>query len=333
MSQQQRVPSWLSTSAAYTWRVLVLLIGATVMLAVMTRLYLVTLPMLIALILATLGVPPARWLETKGFPRAAAAGTVLAAGIGIIGGTIDALTPAFINQMQQLRPTLLEAFDRLMRWAEEGPLGWDRAQIETLVSNAVQTIQARSGQLLQQVFTGAAIVAEVLVALVLALVLLFFFIKDGEQIVAWFIARTPDHHRETVRAAGRRAWVALAGFIREAAQDRHLETERGPDGGDQLGNVGGAAITGLDARQRPSVRSVQHQGGAPPHDEEVADQVARASSSGRFTPTFSPASRISPHVVASTVMPRRARSASDRRSGSPGTSTGSLAFAGGEAFT
>ena len=57
--------------------------------------------------------------------------------------------------------------------------------------------------------------------------------------------------------------------------------------------------------------------------------VARA----RVTPTCSPATRISSHVVASTSMPVRDRSARASRSGSPGTSTGASGSAGGEAFT
>ncbi|MEX0836218.1 MAG: AI-2E family transporter, partial [Nitriliruptor sp.] len=50
-----------------------------------------------------------------------------------------------------------------------------------------------------------------------AIVLLFFFVKDGESIVDWFIARTPDDHRNVVRAVGHRAWSALAGFVRGTA--------------------------------------------------------------------------------------------------------------------
>lgn len=214
MSEDQRVPSWLATATAYTWRGLILLIGATVFLAVVTRLYLVTLPVFIALILATLAAPPARWLQERGFRPAAAAATVLIGGVGVFGAIIAALTPAFVSQVQELGPTVSEALNRLLLWAEEGPLGWDRAQIENVVGNIIQTLQAQAGQLAGRVVTGAVIVAEILIALVLALVLLFFFIKDGEQIVSWIIARTPDHHQDTLRATGRRAWVALSGFIR-----------------------------------------------------------------------------------------------------------------------
>jgi putative heme transporter len=67
------------------------------------------------------------------------------------------------------------------------------------------------------VLTAGAVVIQGITALALAIVLLFFFVKDGDQIVAWMIARTPDTHRATVRATGRRAWVALSGFVRGTA--------------------------------------------------------------------------------------------------------------------
>jgi putative heme transporter len=58
----QRVPSWLSTTAAWTWRLIVLIIGIAALLYVTVRLYIVSLPIIIALILATLCVrPPDAW--------------------------------------------------------------------------------------------------------------------------------------------------------------------------------------------------------------------------------------------------------------------------------
>jgi RimJ/RimL family protein N-acetyltransferase len=48
-------------------------------------------------------------------------------------------------------------------------------------------------------------------------VLLFFFVKDGEQIVGWFIARAPERVRDDMRASGARGWGALAGYVRGTA--------------------------------------------------------------------------------------------------------------------
>ncbi|MFA9446667.1 AI-2E family transporter [Egicoccus sp. AB-alg6-2] len=215
-AEHQRVPSWLTTAAAWGWRLLVLLIGAVAVLFVLTRLSLVTLPIIIALILATLCVPPARALEARGMPRAPAALLVVGGGLLAIGGLIAALTPAFVTQVQELRPTVLEAVNTLFGLLETN-FDWDRAEIDGYLSQMTQAVQERGGAVAGQVLSGAASVVQAIAALLLALVLLFFFVKDGEQIVAWMLARSPEDHRDTVRATGRRAWAALAGFVRGTA--------------------------------------------------------------------------------------------------------------------
>jgi putative heme transporter len=211
-----RVPSWLATTAAWAWRLLVLTLGTAALLFVMVRLYLVTMPVIIALILATLCVPPARWLESKRVPRALAAGIVVLGGAGVIGGLLALLAPAFVEQVRELQPTVVAAIDQIFGWVES-TFGWDREEVFGLLSQGLATLGERSGEVASQVVSGAAIAVQSLAAIALALVLLFFFVKDGTQIVAWIIERSPTEHEATVRAVGRRAWIALAGFVRGTA--------------------------------------------------------------------------------------------------------------------
>jgi putative heme transporter len=212
-----RVPSWLATAAAWAWRLLALLAASSVVLWLLIRLYLVSLPIIIALILATLCVPPARALEARGLHRTASAAIVVIGGLIALGGLFAALTPPFIAQVQELRPTVIEAIDQLFVLLETGPLGWDRDEVMGFFQQGLETAQERGGEIASQVVSGAAIAVQGIAALSLAIVLLFFFVKDGEQIVAWLLARTPADHEETMRAVGRRAWTALAGFVRGTA--------------------------------------------------------------------------------------------------------------------
>ena len=212
--QGQRIPTWLDTAVQYTWRGIVLLAGLALLIYAMTRLYLVTLPVIIALILSTLCVPPARRLERAGWPRLAAAGVVVVGGVGSFFGILALMTPAFISQIQDLGPTVAEGFEQLLVWLEEGPIGYDREQLDELIATAMDAVTGAAGTIAAQIGTLAFAVVEGFTALVLALVLLFFFVKDGEQIVAWFLRLTPATHRDDIRAAGQRGWVALSGFVR-----------------------------------------------------------------------------------------------------------------------
>ena len=211
------VPPWLDTLAQLSWRMLVVLVGVAGLVILFTRLYLVSLPLILALILATIAVPPARRLERRGVPRLLAALLVVVGGAVVFIGGIVLLVPAFTRQVAALGPTIDEAFQRVLTWVDEGPLGLDRVEIEALVTDALANVGQFSGTIASQVGSIAVAVGEVLTAITLAVVLLFFFVKDGEQIVGWFISRAPGRVRDDMRAAGARGWGALAGYVRGTA--------------------------------------------------------------------------------------------------------------------
>lgn len=232
-----RVPSWLATGAAWTWRLLVLLVGTTAILLVLARLYLVTLPIIVALIIATLLVPVARALERRRVHRMLAASISVFGGLAIVSGIIAALVPVFVQEVGELVETVQEGADRVLAFLDRN-FGWGQQEVSDLIDQALALLQEQSGQLAQQALTGAAIAVQAVAAIVLALVLLFFFVKDGEQIVGWMIDRTPPTYRDTVRAVGRRAWTALAGFVRGTAAIALL---------DAIGIGIGLAILGVPA--------------------------------------------------------------------------------------
>ena len=60
------VPVWLDTLAQFAWRLLVVLVGVAGLVLLLTRLYLVSLPIILALVIATIAVPPTRRLERRG---------------------------------------------------------------------------------------------------------------------------------------------------------------------------------------------------------------------------------------------------------------------------
>ncbi|MFP5309098.1 MAG: AI-2E family transporter [Actinomycetes bacterium] len=211
------VPRWLDVAGAWSWRLVITAVALLGALSLLTKLYLVTLPVIVALILATICVPPARALEARGLPRSAAAGIVVLGGLASIGGLIALLIPSFVDQILDLRPTIDEGVGDVLRWLEEGPLGYDRQRIEELISQARASASGSSSRIFAGVLTGFSAVAEVVAGLALLVVLLFFFVKDGAQLVDWAIARTPAAQRDTLRATGRRAWAALGGYVRGTA--------------------------------------------------------------------------------------------------------------------
>lgn len=215
---QDRIPDWLEVSASWTWRLLLLLVAALAVLWVLARMLVVSLPVIVAIIVSTLAAPPVQWLRRRGMKPAPATAIVVVGGlIGLI-GLFAVLTPSFVDQLSELGPTLADAWDSVLTWLEEGPLGYDRARVEQLLANAQNLVSSGGGSgLVSGVLSGASIVAQGLAGLLLLVVLVFFFVKDGEEIVQWFIDRTSPAYRPTLRAVGARAWNALGGYVRGTA--------------------------------------------------------------------------------------------------------------------
>ena len=215
---QDAIPDWLETAAGWTWRLLLLLIAGLAVLWLLARLLVVSLPIIIALIVSTLAVPPAQALRRRGWRPAAAASLVVIGGLVVIVGTLAILTPSFVDQLTQLGPTLQDAYHDVLTWLETGPLGYDRAQVEQLVSNLGDAVSSGGGSgVVSGVLSGAALVAEGVTGLILAMILTFFFVKDGDQLVQWFIDRTSPAYRPSLRAVGARSWAALGGYVRGTA--------------------------------------------------------------------------------------------------------------------
>jgi putative heme transporter len=215
--EDTRVPSWLATGTAWAWRLLVLVLAVAVLIVGAVQLALVTVPVILALILATLAAPPARAMERVGAPPAFAAFVVVFGGTALAIGGLAALVPTFLEQVRELGPTVQAAGSDLLDWFENGPLGLDRDQFAGFFSQLLEGLQAQGGDVARGALSLVASLVEGVTALVLALILLFFFVKDGERIWAWVVARSPEVHRHTVVATGQRGWEALAGYVRGTA--------------------------------------------------------------------------------------------------------------------
>ena len=209
------VPRWLRRAAGWSWRSLVIGLAVYALLWLLTRLSVVVLPLIIALILATLCLPPARWLERRGVPNGIAAAIVVIGGLAAIGGLLAAIAPSFADQITELRPTIEQGIDSLLAQLES--FGYDRARLSDLLQRAREQFAGSSSSLISSLAGGLAAALSGLAGLALLIVLLFFFVKDSQDITDWLVARTPSHREDLARALGRRAWGALSGYVRGTA--------------------------------------------------------------------------------------------------------------------
>ena len=207
----------LRTASDFAWRVLVVAFAVVAAAYALSRLWFVVLPVFIALLVSALLVPLVTRLEARRWPTLAATWTVFFGFFAVLGGIGILIVPAVVEEFSGLGPTLSQGVDRVERWFVEGPAGLQPEELDRYREEAGQRI----GQVLRSssggLVAGALAVVEVVAGFVLALVLSFFFVKDGRRFQRWALAHVPDHRQELASALAGRAWRALGGYLRGAA--------------------------------------------------------------------------------------------------------------------
>jgi putative heme transporter len=211
------VPPLLDAAAALSWRALAVAAAVVVGILLLAQLYLVVLPVILALLVATLLEPVTRALQRRRVPDGLAAITVLAVALGLLVGLVVLLVPQIARELAGFAEEAEEGWEQIKRWMEFGPLGIGPEQLSAVMERIGQQLAANAAQVATGVLAGAVIALEVVVGLILTIVLTFFFLKDGERMVAWTVARAPAAHRNDLRAAGQRAWETLTGYVRGTA--------------------------------------------------------------------------------------------------------------------
>jgi predicted PurR-regulated permease PerM len=211
------VPGPLAHLAAIAWRVLVIIAAAWVVVAALVRLRVVVLPVIIALLVATLLSPGVELLRRRGVPRLLSAWAVFLGALALVIGIIALLAPQVGTEIDELGRSLQQGFERVLAWLVEGPLDLTREEINRYVERATEAARANTGVITSGVLTGAVKAAEVVAGLVLTLVVVFFLLKDGDVFASWIEEQVRPEHRHHVRAIGQRSWAALSSYVRGTA--------------------------------------------------------------------------------------------------------------------
>lgn len=207
------VPGWLTRATAWTWRLLVLTAGVIVLLWLLGRLRVVLLPVLVALLLAALTAPLSRWLIARGLPRLLAAWAVLLLTVACVAGVVWLSVVGVGDQL--VNDTDWDQVRTEVRtWLRDGPLGLDTDEIDDLEDRASDTVL---GGLTTVDSSRVRQATEVIGGTFLAMVLFFFFVKDGPSMWRWVLDRTNHRRRAAVDRGGSAAFAALTGYIRGVA--------------------------------------------------------------------------------------------------------------------
>lgn len=196
---------------------MLILAAAMVVIWSLLQVSLVVTPLLLALIVAAALGPVVTWLENHGWPRLLGTFTVLLGILLIIAGAMWLVVAQIAGSWELLSDRTIEGITHLVQWwnstfpqfaLNDGNIqqGWEatREWLSNLNYGAVG-----SG-----VAAGLGTVGLLATGLVLFLVILFFFLKDGPKIWRFVIRPLQDAQHLRAELMGMRAVSVLGGYVR-----------------------------------------------------------------------------------------------------------------------
>lgn len=208
-AQSNYVPTPLRVAAAWAWRIVIVGVVLAVGIWGFTSLSALFVPLIIALIIAA----PLERLVTRmhqiGIHRALGSIIAILLLFAVAAGLGTLASRSFMTQSSQLRDAAVEGFDTFVAWLVDGPLGVDQTQIDEIVSNIQGFVEDNATGLATGAMSIGSAIGTVFAGLVIGLVALFFFMRDGKQIWTWTVNLLPDASVERADRAGHHAWVTL----------------------------------------------------------------------------------------------------------------------------
>ncbi|MER6612063.1 AI-2E family transporter [Streptomyces xantholiticus] len=212
-----RTRAALRTSARVSVELLLVLVMAGVALWFLGRMWSIVWPLVVALFLTTLTWPLARFLRRCGWPPALAASVVTVLFLLVAAGIVALIAVPVASQSGELADGVVEGIEKLREWAAGPPLNIGDDQITGAFDAATARIKDSVGSMVTTVVTGVSTVFSGVVTAVLALFLMFFFLKDGPRFLPWLTRQLPGRLATDVPTVAARGWDTLGAFVRSQA--------------------------------------------------------------------------------------------------------------------
>ncbi|GAA4771081.1 MULTISPECIES: AI-2E family transporter [Streptomyces] len=166
-------------------------------------------PVLLALLGTALLEPLYRRLRRMKVQRSLAAALTCAGVLGVVGGAVYIVVHALVETGDQIVASLRRAaLDLADLFGAAG------TSLDDIATNA-RDLLGRFGQTAASgVISGLSVVGEMAAIAVLALLLVFFFLRDSDRAVATLRSLAPRSTGDVAEAMARRAFGAVSGFMR-----------------------------------------------------------------------------------------------------------------------
>jgi predicted PurR-regulated permease PerM len=195
--------------------IVVVTVAAAIIFAIQS-LTLVTIPLVIALILACAFNPVMDWMRRRGVPSLLATILTLLAIVIILTALGWLIVWAVRDQWEELYSQAEDGFQSLLAWVQTLPFDFVQPdQIDEWVSTVTDFVT--SAQFGSGALAGVGAVANFVTGFILLVTILFFFLKDGPQMWEFLLRPFSGENYERARRIGDKTVTVLGSYVRGTA--------------------------------------------------------------------------------------------------------------------
>jgi predicted PurR-regulated permease PerM len=208
-----QVPYALRFSAAWAWRLLLVVALVWVFLQIFALLTVVLVPVIIGLLLSAAASPMVDRLQGWGLPRGLATLLVIIAGIVVLVALIALVAQQFTSGFGDLRTSFDDSLNKLTDYLIN--LGLSQRQLDDFFGRVRDAVSGSGqGNLSGTVLKASTTAGHLLAGLFITLFSTIFLTYDGRGIWRWFVQLFPEPARDRVHGSGVKAWAVLTAYVR-----------------------------------------------------------------------------------------------------------------------
>lgn len=215
---QDDIPWGVRIAAAWSWRVLIILIGLGTLIWLLSHLTLLIIPLMIAALLATLLRPLHDLFVKIKIPRVLSAMLSILVLVGGVSALLYQVGQQIITGFAEMAEQVQTGIIQVVEWADDTAqqfgLEISADEFNAWMEEAQHWVQDNSGAIMGGAAAVGSTATSITVGLVLALFTLVFFLADGRKIWTFMVMFAPRKHRPAIHGAGRRGWGALGTYMR-----------------------------------------------------------------------------------------------------------------------
>lgn len=198
---------------AYAWAIIGITAVVVLVAQITGRLSIVAIPLVLALFPAAVLTPLAVRLKARGLRDALVAALLVIGTLLVISGIFTALVPVVSAQIDDIGDQVTQGVEDLRAYLARGPFGLARINLNDLIEQARERIQSADVSS-EAVGNVAERAGRFLTGLIVFILALFFYLKDGPSMSAWLRRQFPRGLRDDASAVGHLVWTTIGSYFR-----------------------------------------------------------------------------------------------------------------------